>query len=69
MVLTQPLDQHARALGKARANEPAVAPRGAPADVPPLDQHDRPAALGQQPRRVQAGKASADHRDIGPDSV
>ena len=44
---------------------PAVAPAGAPADPPGLQQNHREPALRQFDRRVDPGETAADHADIG----
>ena len=65
MIEPQPVDQHARALGKARTDEAAVAARRAPADPTALQQRHALSLLRQKPSRMQAREAAAHDRDIG----
>ena len=44
---------------------PAVAPAGAPADAPGLQEDHRQPALGQLDSGIDPGEAAADHADIG----
>src|SRR6185436_6782387 len=55
--------------GITRRAESAVASRGAPADAPAFQQHDRMPAARQLQRDGQAGEAAAHHHGAGGDGA
>ena len=65
MVQPELFDQRARALGEARADEAAIAARGAPADAPALDER-RPCARASPAAAPCAGRQSRRPRPRRP---